>query len=187
MPKDAMRFITWTLEWANVYIWSCANLTKTEARAELIFGGARHRLSGIVGQQLCEVAKFSFRSGKPVFFKTLQNFLDQVQPSADVLLIDDSLYKCRFNPAGSYIIVPEIEKRAVDFFTTELASWLKDWKAAENRANFACSWKGPAATSMDAYVETGFRHGWCKMTYAAFAEHIPPLPTLESKGNHKRV
>lgn len=60
VPKDAMHFIASTLQWASVYIWSCTYFARIEARTKVIFGNMQHRLSGVVGQQMCEVADFAF-------------------------------------------------------------------------------------------------------------------------------
>ena len=109
--------------------------------------------------------------GKPIFFRILQNFLDQLQLSGDVLLIDDSLYKFRFNPIGSCIIVPKIEKQYGDYLAMELSTWLIAWRDAADRAMFARTWTAPAPTSANSYVEHGFKKD-CKKW------HLPLLQKL---------
>ncbi|MCO5594842.1 hypothetical protein L7F22_048876 [Adiantum nelumboides] len=72
--KDAEQFLVLACYFANVFIWSLARLRNVERRVQRLFPSAAEWLSGLIGQELCDVANFNLSMGKPIFFKTLLNF-----------------------------------------------------------------------------------------------------------------
>lgn len=115
--------------------------------------------AGILGKDFCNQAKFQFPNGKPVFFKTLQNFFIKLPQYREnnTLLIDDNKYKCLFNWVGTHIIVPPLPKRPGGYLTQDLRTWLLNWLSAEDRLGFTTTFKCPEASQADKWVMTRLR------------------------------
>eukprot|EP00250_Pteridium_aquilinum_P010615 c19518_g2_i1 orf=135-503(-) len=87
------------------------------------------------------------RGGKPVSYKKLESFWAD-QPSdtpANTLLIDDSEYKCVWNPPGTSLIVKKLaEQGRVEmqtYFTEVVCKWLEKWIVAKDRLSFTVNCK----------------------------------------------
>lgn len=168
VPKDAWAFLRWAMSFANVYIWSTAMLKTVEQRLLRGFPEIMNYFGGWAGQELCDAGKYVFPGFKPVFFKTLQNFLSLVDCPNDgrILIIDDSGYKVSGNPNGSYIIVPSIAKRQTDYLTTVLKKWLFGWFTASDCREVAEDFERPPRTEDDRYVARAIAAGKPKISYA---------------------
>ena len=180
VPKDAISFLSWAVSWANVYFWSSAMLDRVDRRVTKAFGGIKKYFSGWAGQRLCDVGAYCLPGGSPAFFKVLQNFLDKVgrYGERNVLIIDKSTYKCHYNPPGTYIIVPSIEQRHTDWLTNDLLEWLIEWQKAEDKPDFATTFKNSDNTDVDKYVTRAIQEGEKKTSYEAF-EIGPTLKPLK--------
>ena len=180
VPKDLKEFFSWAVSWANVYIWSSAKVERVESVVHKGFAGIFVNFSGWAGQQLCDVGTFCMGGGKPVFFKCLQNFLAVVQryDVANVLLVDNSMYKCHFNPPGSYIIVPGMEHRSSDYFSKDLKDFLTSWRDATDRPACALSFKNADSTRDDKYVATALERGAKKTSYERYRKGPKLKPML---------
>lgn len=154
--------------WANVYIWSSARLERVSRIVNAAFHGISDYFSAWCGHELCDVATFCMPGGKPVFFKVLQNFLKFVgrYGTRNVLLIDDSFYKCHYNPPGSYVIVPGIEDRRSDFLSRDLQEVLAKWRDATDRSAFTFDNARP--TSEDNYVKAALQQRGRTTSYQAY-------------------
>ena len=139
-------------------------------RIQRAFPGLADYCCGWAGQQLCEAGAYKFPGGKPVFFKNLEKFLSHVDRYRDgnILMIDDSIYKMTYNPAGTYIVLPSIQKRPGDYLTKELTQWLRKWYIADDHRAFACTFDKPTATKEDSFVAKAVALGKPTLTYSDF-------------------
>lgn len=179
VPKDAKAFLAWAISWANVYIWSSARLFRVSKYVQTCFGKLSDYLSGWAGQQLCDVATFCLEGGKPVFFKCLENFRQVVMryEEENMLLIDNSTYKCHFNRLGSFIIVPNIQDRPSDYLSRVLKEFLTKWRDATDRPYVvARSFKNAPSTKEDRKVKAALDQGASKTTYLEYVDRPPPAP-----------
>lgn len=170
--KDAEEFLLLACRFANVYIWSCAKRCNVSKRVDKCFPNAVNWLSGIIGQELCDVADFKFRSGRPVFFKNLYNFWRWFPRynEGTTLLIDDSQYKCRVNRPGTFIIVPKNRKE--NWMKECLGEWLWKWLHVVDRLQFAASWDEPPEDDNDRFVQAQFKTGGVTMAYLCWQKHV---------------
>ncbi|MCO5594727.1 hypothetical protein L7F22_048760 [Adiantum nelumboides] len=111
--NDAKQFLVLACYFANMFIWSSARLRNVERRVQRLFPSAAEWLSGLIGEELCDVANFNLSMGKLVFFKNLLNFWCKFPRynEGNTLLINDSRYKCALNRPGTYLVVPKERKK----------------------------------------------------------------------------
>ena len=69
-----------------------------------------------------------------MFYKKLDKFWEKQQVTyilANTLLVDDSGYKCLWNPAGTFLIVKKLEQQSKaeikTYLTKSLRKWLEKW------------------------------------------------------------
>ena len=95
-----------------MFNWSLAKLRNVERRVERLFPGTAKQLSGLIGQEPCDVENFDFSGGKPIFFKNLHRFWSWLPRynEGNTLLIDDNRYKCECNRPGTYFVVLKEQK-----------------------------------------------------------------------------
>lgn len=141
---DARQFLLWASTHFRVFIWSSCNERNLVMRFRECFPGLRGVISGFIAQSSCDVLKGCLLRGKkPVFFKHLDDFWIKSRNQFNVdntLLVDDSLYKCFFNPSGTCCIVPKFgspfDTMRRPFLTHKLGPWLWNYLKAEDRNEF---------------------------------------------------
>ena len=166
--KDAEQFLMLACYFANMFIWSSASLRNVEKRVKMSFPTAAAWLSGLIGQELCDVADFNLPMGKPVFFKNLFNFWRKFPRynEGNTLLIDDSTYKCSVNRPGTYLVVPK--ERKADWMINDLGVWLLKWKNSIDRLAFAEGREQPPPDQIDRNVWQKMKQKGGSMSYSAW-------------------
>ncbi|MCO5568243.1 hypothetical protein L7F22_021939 [Adiantum nelumboides] len=135
--ENAEQFLVLACYFANMFIWSSTRLRNVEIRVQRLFPNATKWLSGLIGQELCDVANFNLSMGIPIFFKNLLNFWCKFPHynEGDTLLIDDNRYTCALNRPGTYLVVPKERKK--DWLINDLGVSLLKWKNFVDRLAFA--------------------------------------------------
>lgn len=166
--RDAEVFLLLACYFANVFIWSSARIKKVQKRVETLFRKAAPFLSGVIGQEQCEVADYTLPGGKPVFFKNLHDFWRRHPrySESNTLLIDDSRYKCAINRPGTYLIVPQV--RTQDWMLNVLGVWLLKWNSATDRLAFSECRDQLPSDDTDKYVYKKMKQRGGSMTYSAW-------------------
>lgn len=168
---DAREFLLWASMHFSVFIWSSCSERNLVMRFRECFPGLRGFMAGFIGQDSCDILKGHWLHGKkPVFFKHLDDFWSKFGDkfgAHNTLLVDDSLYKCFFNPSGTCCIVPKFgsphDRRLKPFLTHRLCPWLWNYLKAEDRYEFVGTGDvfGTWGSEEDAMVRTLIeQHGW---------------------------
>ena len=159
-------------QFANVFTWSSSKLKNVERRVHRLFHMAQPRLSGLIGQEFCDVANFDLSMGKPVFFKNLYMFWNffPCYNEGNTLLIDDSRYKCTFNRPGTYFVV--LKERKKNWLIDELGAWLLKWNNAVDCRAFAECRLQPRPDGIDRYVDKRMKQKGDSMSYTAWQKIV---------------
>ena len=147
VKADAETFLDWCFQYFDVFVWTCCMHQKAMQLLQACFPNQYTMFKRGYSQEDChkegDFTVDKLRNGKPVFYKKLARFWEEHQPtytSANTLLVDDSEYKCVWNPPGTYLIVKKLAEQGkaemLTYLTENVCKWLEKWLAAEDRTSF---------------------------------------------------
>ena len=146
VKADADTFLKWCFQCFDVFVWTCCRQQKASKLLQACFPDQHTMFIKGYAQEDCDIEEHftvdSLQNGKPVFYKKLSRFWED-QPTytaTNTILIDDSEYKCVWNPPGTSLIVKKFaeqgEAEMLTYLTKDVWQWLGKWLVVQDRLSF---------------------------------------------------